>query len=447
MHRESPTSGASRRVAWTSSLALVLVAALAATASGAVVRDRLPNGIRVVVEPSSWNRVVSVSVLVDAGSRYDPPGRRGLASITNDLLEYSTASRSTEEICALARCDWIDFGTTITEDFAEVYAVVVDDRFGDAIALVAEAVSEPAFAGAELAKLQVAALREVDSALDDPFERTYAKLNELLFRGHPYAFPVRGTGDGIARITRSDVSAFHAERYVGGAIVVSIVGNVDADEALEAVREHFGGIPAAAPPAGDFAEVTRTATEAFELFKDVEQGRVQIGFLAPPSDSPDYAAVRVLSEVLGGGSGSRLYAALSGEGAGVADVVGAFYPLRIEAGRLVIYATVSSVDAAVAMMSAEVERLRAEPLDEQELDRAKNRIAGQYAIRAQRNIERARRLAWDELSGMGPGAHDRLVAAVRNVRAEEVRAAAERYLVEPTLVILRPGRTGKGGGI
>jgi len=426
--------------------AVLLLAVLTVTASADIVRERLSNGVRVVVEPSPWNRIISVSVLVDAGSKHDPSDARGLAKVTNSLLGYTTASRSSEEVCRIAACEWVDFGTTVTEDFSEVYAASVDEHFVEALDLVAGAVIEPSFTREDLAAVQVATQREIERGLDDPFERSYMKLNELLFDGHPYAFPVMGTLDGVARIAREDVVRFHGERYTGGAIAVSIVGNVDPEEAIELVRERFQGLPSGAPD-GRIAQVEREDATASDLFKDVETGRVQFGYLAPAAGDPDYAPVRVLTEILGGGSGSRLSAALTADGADVADIVGAFYPLRTEQGRLVIYATPKQIDLAVSLIGDEVEELRTEPVAESELQRARQRIAGLFRMKGQRNLDRARRYAWDELSGLGPGAHDRLVEAVEAVGVDDVLKAARRYLVNPAVVVLRPGRSGRDGGI
>jgi predicted Zn-dependent peptidase len=428
-------------------LAVVLTVAIAATACAGVVQDRLPNGVRVIVQPSPWNRVVSVSVLIDAGSKYDPEGLKGLARVTNDLLGYTTAFRTRDEVCRIAGCEWIDFGTTLTEDMAEVHASAIDVHFEEALDLVAGAVTEPAFTEADLAAVQVATQKEIERALDDPFERTYARLNELLFEDHPYAYPARGTLDGVARITREDVVSFHRDRYVGGAVVVAVVGDVDPEAVFEIVGERFEDLPPGVAPAVTFDDPEREETTAFDLFKDVREGRVQIGCVAPAADDPDYPAVRVLTEVLGGGAGSRLSSTLSTDGADVADVVGAFYPLRLEKSRLVAYATPKQTDAAVRLMSEEIERLRSGPVAPEEVERARDRIAGLYAIRGQRNIERARRIAWGELSGLGVDAHERLIEAVSDVDAEDVRDAAERYLENPAIVILRPGKSQQSGGI
>ncbi len=424
-----------------------LVLALAVTASAEVMVDRLPNGVRVVVEPGPWNRIVSISVLANAGSKHDPPALRGLARVTNDLLAYSTATRTSDEVCRIAACEWIDFGTSITEDMAEVYASATAERFEDALDLVSSAVTEPSFTGEDVAAVQVATQREIERALDDPFERSYARLNELLFDGHPYAFPVRGTLEGVERITRSDVVAFHGERYVGHGVVVSIVGNVDPKEAVRLVRERFAGLPAGVPPPEITYPIERDQARTVELYKDVESGRVQIGYLAPPADDPDYPAVRVLAEVLGGGPASRLYSQLSPEGTGVAEVVGAFYTLRLEQGRLVAYATPTQIDLCVRLMKQVIEELLTEPVGADELERARNRIAGHFEMRGQRNLERARRHAWNELSGLGGDAHRRLVEAVLEVDVDDVRTVAERYLVDPVIIILRPGRSGRAGGI
>ncbi|MBD3367483.1 MAG: hypothetical protein GF405_04830 [Candidatus Eisenbacteria bacterium] len=434
-----------RATAVTAVAALVLFFVSAPPASASLVQDRLPNGVRVVVESGSWNRIVSVSVLADAGSKYDPPELPGLARVTNELLGYSTAAMSYADVCRVSGCAWIDFGTSTTEDLAEVHVSAVDEHLEQALDLVAAAVTEPSFTAEDLATVQVSIQKQLEHALDDPFERSFVKLNELLFEGHPYGSPVNGTLEGIERITPSDVRRFHDERYTGRGVVVSVVGDVDPDEIIEMVAERFGGLPYGRPPGEPTYPVERTGTSEFELFKDVENGRVLLGFLAPAADDPDHAAVRVLTEVLGGGTGSRLHTRLASDGEHAADAVGAFYPLRLEQGRIVAYATPVRAERTLDLMTEVVEALRNEPVSSSELKRASNRIVGHYVMRGQRNLERARRHAWDELSGLGGGAHDRLIRSIEEVDADDVLDAAQRYLVDPVIVVLKPGRPGRGG--
>jgi len=449
--REGIRRGAGARSTLSAFFAALIVSSLACVAASAPAaprdlrEDRLPNGLTVLTMPNTWNRIVAVSVLIDAGSKYDPAGARGLAKITNDLLVRGTANMTEQSIAELVDASGIELGTLTTEDFAQVYVTAIDSQWQLALRILADVLVNPSFDNEKLLGVQKEALAALSWDTEDALKRSSAKANELLFGAHPYAFPVFGTADGIERVTRDGVTRFYGERYRASDTVVVVVGNFSRDEALKLVTELFSQYPSGRPPETSVPAVERREPGISESYKDVPTGHVQVAFLAPPPGSDDYAAARVLAAVLGDGAASRLYAELVGDGGGIAEAAGSLYPLRVEHGSIVLYASAVDVDRALKTINREVERLKTEPVTAEELGRARNRLAGRIAALGQRNVEQAVRLAWNQLSGLGPGYTDAYLRSLAGVDRDDVRRVAVEYLVSPATVVVRPGRPSRTG--
>ncbi len=169
------------------------------------------------------------------------------------------------------------------------------------------------------------------------------------------------------------------------------------------------------------------------------QSQVLIGFLAPPVSHPDYAAVKVLATVLGGGMSGRLWSELRDK-QGLAYSTGVTYPTRV--GPSVLLAQIGTAPAnamrAEEGMRREIERIRQEPPSEAELGRARAYLLGQFALDRRTNARLAWYAAFFEAVGVGHDFPARYVRMVEAVTAADVLRVAGIYLASPTIVSLGP---------
>jgi predicted Zn-dependent peptidase len=164
-----------------------------------------------------------------------------------------------------------------------------------------------------------------------------------------------------------------------------------------------------------------------------------MGFVGPSVTDPDYAAVKVLSAVLGGGMSGRFFVELRDK-QGLAYSLGAINPSRAGPAFIVGYLGTSPTTAepAEAGMLREIERIRAEAPTAEEMARAKAYLQGTLAMDRRTNARQAWYLAFFELMGAGHDFPERYTRALAGVTAADVQAAAQRYLGRPTIVVLRP---------
>lgn len=412
-----------------------------AVSGGAIKQQRLSNGITVLMMPAEWNRIVAVSAMVDAGSKHDPPKLRGLAMLTSRMLAQGTTTRTATELAEFVDSSGVQLGTEATEDYASVYVTAIDTQLDIALEVLSDVLIRPAFDGKRLLDEQRVAREALDSRERDPLYAAIGHAAKLLFVDHPYAFPVAGTPKGIDRISPEHLVRFHANRYTGGNTVISVVGNFSMDDVIESLERLFADYPEGRSPEPVFPELERPDDGVVEIYRDVEDAYVVMGFHAPPNDDSDYPALRVINALLGDGSGTRLQEVMGPTGADIAVSTGSFCNCRHEGSAYILYATAKDADRVIETMHGEIERLMSEPVTDEELDTAAHRIAGAHVIRGQTNIVRAGRLALYGLMGLGLDFGDSFLDAVNRVDKDDVARVASKWLREPATVIVRPGKS------
>jgi zinc protease len=402
---------------------------------------RLPNGVTVLTMPSEWNRIVAVSVMVDAGSKHDPPKLAGLAYLTASMLPQGTATRSAAQLAAFVDSSGISLGTETTHDYAHIYVTTIDSRLDDGLEIITDVLQHPAFDEKRLLDAQRVAHDRLDAREDDPFNTPFTRVSSMIFDSHPYALPVEGTTSGIDRITAPQLIKFHDQRYVGGSTVIAVVGNFSTDHVLDRLAALLKDYPSGnAPAAASELPAPPSEPQTVEIYADVDEAYLAMGFTAPSAGSDDYPVIAVIDALMGVGSASRLNVTLGPQGSDLVDAVGSRCMCWFEASAFIMYASTSFPGETVKAFEAAVEQLANEPAAGEELSDAKNRVIGRYVIAGQTNLVRAARLAVSELEGLGYEAADSFLSEVNRVDKNDIMRVASQWLRKPATVIVYPGK-------
>jgi predicted Zn-dependent peptidase len=244
----------------------------------------------------------------------------------------------------------------------------------------------------------------------------------------------------VTRLTREALVAHHRSLYRPDRLVLAVSGQVQGDRVRLAAERLFGSLAAApGPPPAEPGSVPAAKGTRVLVEKSTQQAHVLMGFLGPSLAEADYATVKVLSAVMGGGMSGRLFVALR-ERQGLAYSLGMINPTRHGPAFMVAYLGTAreNVAAAEAGMRHELERVGVEGVPEEELGRAKAYVLGSLAMDRRTNARHAWYLAYFELAGAGWDFPDRYAQALSAVTAAGVQAAARRYLTAPTIVVLQP---------
>ena len=432
-------------------------------------RRRLENGIEIVVAPVHKLPLVTVIALVDAGAAADPDGREGLAQITAQALAEGTATMD-----GVALTDRVErLGTSLDThadwDTAFLRVTVEKGRLADALGLLGEVLLSPAFPERELERLKAERLAEILAQRAEPRGLANEMFDRFTYAGSArYSRPEGGSEASVAAIARDDVERFYRARYRPGNTTLVMAGDVTAEEGEQLARQLFGVWAGArsggrgAPPGEevtDIYEAARRRSDAFGVVAppvdaaarservvhvvakpDAPQSELRVGHVGLPRLHPDYFATTVMNAVLGGLFSSRINLNLR-EAHGYTHGASSAYDWRRAAGPFVVSTAVRSdvTDAAAREILHEIDRVRAEPIAEEELSLATSYLDGVFPIRYESTAAIASALANLVLYRLPDDYYDAYRGNIRGVTRDDVLAAARAHLQPEQLQIVAVG--------
>ena len=274
----------------------------------------LPNGMQVIVVMHHEQPEVTMRLLVRAGAAYDPPGKGGTASLVAALLNQGTAARSAREIADAIDSIGGALDTGAGSDVTSATVLVMKDSFDVGMNMLADVVRRPAFAPEEIERQRKQTIQNLGVSLEDPDFIARAVLNRLIYGFHPYGFPDTGMPATIEQVTREDLRGFHRRYFAPNNSILAIVGDISADEAMNAATRVFGDWQRQAvelPPLPDPPRPTRRIVVIDK--PDSVQTAVRIGQVAVPRKTPDYMSMDQAIRILGGEGSNRLFRVLRSE--------------------------------------------------------------------------------------------------------------------------------------
>lgn len=411
-----------------------------------LVREVLPNGIRVVVKRDASVPVVAVRTVWTGGARRETAKVSGITSLMS-----STITRGCGALSPAQLIDVIDelAGALVGISGRNSFGVRSEWLSADwerGFDLMADCLTEPRFEESELAREKRRVLDDLASRRDSASFVAFRNLAESLFRKHPYRLPVSGTPESVANLTRKQVMDFYRTRYPVAELTLTAVGDVDPDRLLAKAAERFGDAGGArrrqrAVPQESFTGRSAASREIVEYMAR-EQAHLCLGFPGMTIRDPDRPALEVLMTLLGG-QGGRLFLELRDRRA-LAYRVSGFSVEGIDPGYVAVYVACSpaKIDQAREAVWTELDRVCERAVTTRELERATRYLVGAHEISLQRRASLAAALALNEAYGVGHDYHLRYAREIERVTAADVtRVARETFDrdLAVTSIVTAPG--------
>ncbi len=401
-------------------------------------RTVLKNGITVIAVENPAADIISARIFVAAGSRCESREKAGLSHLLASVLTKGTETLDAAEIAEKVESLGASLGADTTADYFLMSVKTVSADFPEMLELAAELLLHPVFPESEVELERRLTIQAIRSQQEQPFTVAFEQLRHAIYQDHPYALSSLGDEATVSQLSREDLQRFHDTYFRPDRLVITIVGRIVPETAIALVEKVLGEWepPSTSLPVLSLPAIARSPRNSF-VKQQTQQSIVMLGYLAAAVKSPDYAALKLLNTYLGNGLSSRLFVELR-EKRGLAYEVSAFYPTRLDASHFVAYMGTAPENTAIAIVSlrAEVDRLCQTILSPEELQAAKNKLLGQYALGKQTNAQIAQVLGWYEIIGLGIEFDDKFTDAVAAVTLEE--AVACRYFSEPYLSVVGP---------
>jgi len=400
-----------------------------AAASAPWTRFTLPNGVAVLVAERPGLPIAVVRASVEAGATLDPADKAGVASLTAELLTRGTATRSALEADRAIELVGGSLEGEGGRDSSELVLSVLRKDLGLGLNLLADALLRPAFPEAEFERARDEAVASARQAEEDPETLGARVLRRLVFGEHPYGRPTGGTETTLRAITRDDVVAFHRVAYRPERTVIAVAGDIGAAAVRVELEARLGpwlvsGSPPAAPGPAALGAPSRTET----VQRSLAQATIHLGQATVTRRHPDFYPLVVASQILGGGSSSRLYARIREERGLAYNVYAQFAPGRLAGLFLVeLQCENARVREALVIVREELVRLRRERVSAEELARAQSYLVGSFPLRMDTAADVSDVLVAIERFDLGLDYPERFRQAVAVVTADDVLRAVRTH--------------------
>jgi predicted Zn-dependent peptidase len=332
----------------------------------------LSNGLQVALSVDKSSPSVSVAVAYRGGSRYEQPGRIGMAHILEHVMFQGSKNVGRGEHLALVAGTGGFTNAQNTSDIAFFWSALPSNQLELALFLEADRMHGIEVTPEGLIAAKTTMIEERTVYVANPYNRARLRLTEIAWD----AFPNQRTRfPDISHwhaATAEDVKEFYQKHYTPANASLAVVGDFDAAKARELIRKYFEPVPKReAPPAPDVREPGRSA-EKRETIADpgIASSFLQIAWRIPSATDPDWFVVKRLAEILGANEAARLHVALV-KNAGVASQ--AVMSMEDSAGPNLLVAVAvlaPGKDPAVAerLIYDEVDRITREGVSQAELD-------------------------------------------------------------------------------
>jgi zinc protease len=416
------------------SVAVPAAQPVAAPPAPAVLAATLGNGLRVLLLEDHRSPIVSFQVWYRVGSRNEARGATGIAHFLEHLMFKGTPTHGPRQFARLVEQNGGQDNAFTSQDVTSYFVNIAADRLDLVIELEADRMHNLLLDPKEIDSEREVVIEERRTRTeDDPGGFLGEEVSSLAFKAHPYGFPIIGWMEDLKRLTPAEIRAFYRTYYVPNNALVVAVGDVKAPAVLEKIKRRFGAIPqGAAPPPVYAVEPPQNGERRVTVRKEARLPIVYLGYHVPNQQSPDAAALEVLSTILSGGRASRLYRHLVYERQLALDAGGDYSYFSLDPNLFWFWATPlpgQTPETLEKELLAEMEQLKKDPVSDEELTRAKNQIEASFVFQEDSVHRRATLLARFELIG-GYATRDRFLQSVRAVTAADLTRVAQTWFAQ-----------------
>lgn len=414
---------------------------VAKTVNVPVVYYKLPNGLKVVISEDHVAPVVTVGVYYNVGFRVEPKGRTGFAHLFEHMMFQGSANVKKFEHAKYVEANGGNLNGHTDFDYTNYYETLPSNRVETALWLEADRMRSLDISEENLKNQQNVVSEEVRvNVLNQPYQLfEWINLWQNAFTNWNNAHNGYGDLAEISAATIEDVRSFFKTYYAPNNAVLTIVGDVDANEVKKMVEKHFGNIAAQPEPKRpDLTEPPQTKEKRVsEKDKLANLPAIAIGYHIPAQNSPDYPAMALLVQILQGDDSSRWYQRLVKEKELTLDLTGALNYFGNEfdySGPMIMTTRVTykpghTADEVLREMDSVLADVTTRGISEKELSDAKVRYKSNFYNQLESTYGKAHLLSVLALFRDDPNQINSLLTPFEKVTAEQVRDAAKKYLV------------------
>lgn len=403
-------------------------------------KEKLDNGIRVVMERIPSVKSVSVGVWVRAGSRDEEEHEQGIAHFTEHMFFKGTERRSAQAIAHEIDAMGGELNAFTSRETTTFYVKVLEEHLPRALDLLADLLQRAQFPPREIEREKQVVLEEIKMVEDDPEDYISDLHTQRLWEKNPLGRPILGSTETVQGFRRSTIRRYLKRHYHPSETVISVAGNFSVSPAIKLLNKVFGRSESNSRRLNQRATPVMVARVTHQE-KRLEQIHFCLGANGLAVNHPDRYGLYTLNSILGGSMSSRLFQQIR-EKRGLAYSVYSYLSSYEDAGLLTIYAAVGSraFRETIRLTLRVIRELKERGITKEEYRTAISQIKGGLLLNLESSSNRMSRLARDELYFGRHVSVRELISGIEKVKATQVQRLAQELFDERhlSLTVLGP---------
>jgi zinc protease len=402
----------------------------------------LPNGLTIILSERRGLPIVAANLVIKTGSDANPIERPGLANFVAAMLDEGTATRSALQIAD----EVAQLGATVTTnssmDATTISARSLSKNFAATLGLMADITLKPSFPAEEIDRQRASRLGQLVQMRDSPAQ-VAAQVMGLVLYGpkHPYGYTELGTEASLKAVARDEMMGFWRQHFIPNNAALIVAGDISMSELRGLAEKAFATWPrgnAVRPALGD-PDTTRARIVIVDK-PGAPQTQVRVAAIGAARSTPDFRALQVMNNALGGLFSSRINMNLREEH-GYTYGASSQFIFRRSAGPFVVAGGIrTDVTApAVAEIFKEISGMLDRPMMQDELLKAKDALANSLPGTFETSVNTVNSFSNIFVYDLGLDYYTRYAQEVNAVTSEQVLAVARRYIVPDRLVVIAVG--------
>ena len=425
-------------------------------ASQKVHEYQLDNGLKLIVKEDHRAPIMVSQVWYKVGSSYEHDGITGLSHVLEHMMFKGTKEHPSGQFSEIIAENGGRENAFTSQDYTAYFQTMEKSRLPVSFELEADRMRNLLIPEDEFLKEVKVVMEERRMRTDDnPQSLTYEQFNASAYLSNGYRIPTIGWMDDLENMNVADLKDWYQRWYAPNNATVVVAGDVDPEEVFTLAKKYFGPLKSSATPElKPRLEIRQLGTRRIKVAAPAELPYFMMGYKTPvvktaEQDWEPYA-LEVLAGVLDGGSSARLETELI-RGDSVAASAGAGYSAYDRMETLFTLSGTPSKERSIEELEQalrkQVERLRVEPVSEQELARVKAQIRAEKVYEEDSVFYQAMQIGVLETIGLSWKEEENYHRQMNAVTAEQVQAVAKKYLVDAGLttaeLVPLPIKTGK----
>lgn len=396
-----------------------------------------PGGIEAWFVQDATVPLVAMEFAMYGGAAQDPDGKAGLANMVADLIDEGSGDLDSRSFHEHLDRRAIELGFSVTRDYFRGSLRMLKDNKDEAFDLLRTSLTSPHFDGTDVERIRAQLISGLRRETTNPGSLATRKFLETAYGDHPYGHQSGGTLESVPAITIADMKDYVARVLTKEHLKVAVVGDIDAASLGALLDRTFGALPAKSKlaPVADVVAGKPPQREFIPL--DVPQTVVTFGDPGIKRNDPDFMAAYVVTHILGGGSGSRLYREVREKRGLAYSVSGSL--AWMDHSALFVGSTGTRADRAsetVDAITSVVRHMAENGPTEQELDEAKSYLKGSRLLSLDTSAKLASALLQYQLDNLPIDYLERRNAMVDAVTIDQARQVARRLWGDGLLTVI-----------